>query len=45
MKTMTCEQMSGPCDVSFQRKTADEVIKAEYKHLKGSSAFSGVRHL
>lgn len=34
MKTMTCKQMGGPCDVAFQGNTADEVIKAEDKHLK-----------
>ena len=34
MKTMTCKQMGGPCDVPFHRITADEVIKAEDKHLK-----------
>jgi hypothetical protein len=26
--------MGGPCDVAFQGKSADEVIKAEDKHLK-----------
>ena len=31
---MTCKQMGGPCDLSFQGNTADEVIKAEDKHLK-----------
>ena len=34
MKTMTCQQMGGPCDVAFQGSTADEVIKAEDKHLR-----------
>ena len=34
MKTMTCQQMGGPCDVQFQGKTADEVIKAQDRHLK-----------
>jgi predicted small metal-binding protein len=34
MKTMTCRQMGGPCDVAFQADTADEVIKAQDKHLK-----------
>ena len=31
---MTCKQMGGPCDTSFQGSTADEVIKAQDKHLK-----------
>jgi hypothetical protein len=26
--------MGGPCDVAFHGNTADEVIKAEDKHLK-----------
>ena len=34
MKTMTCKQMGGPCDVPFQGNTADDVIKAQDKHLK-----------
>jgi hypothetical protein len=34
MKTMTCKQMGGPCDMKFQGKTADDVIKAEDKHLR-----------
>ena len=38
MKTMTCKQMGGPCDVAFHGKTADDVIKAEDKHLKEIAA-------
>jgi hypothetical protein len=34
MKTMTCRQMGGPCDAPFQGSKADEVIKAQDKHLK-----------
>lgn len=34
MKTMTCKQMGGPFDHPFHGKSADEVIKAEDKHLK-----------
>jgi len=34
MKTMTCKQMGGPCDVPFHGNTADDVIKAEDEHLK-----------
>ena len=34
MKTMTCRQMGGPCDATFSGETADEVIKAQDKHLK-----------
>jgi len=34
MKTMTCKQLGGPCDFSLRGETADEVIKAQDKHLK-----------
>jgi predicted small metal-binding protein len=34
MKTMTCKQMGGPCDTAFTGSKADEVIKAQDKHLK-----------
>ncbi len=34
MKTMTCKQMGGPCDTKFHGNDANEVIKAQDKHLK-----------
>jgi hypothetical protein len=34
MKTMTCKQMGGPCDLAFHGKTANDVIKAQDQHLK-----------
>jgi len=34
MKTMTCQQLGGPCDRALRGNTADEVIKAQDKHLK-----------
>lgn len=34
MKTMTCKQMGGPCDLPHHGATADEVIKAQDSHLK-----------
>lgn len=34
MKTMTCKQMGGACDTALRGSTADEVIKAQDKHLK-----------
>jgi predicted small metal-binding protein len=34
VKTMTCQQLGGPCDLAHQGNTADEVIKAQDKHLK-----------
>jgi hypothetical protein len=34
MKTMTCRQLGGPCDHQLRGSTADEVIKAQDRHLK-----------
>jgi predicted small metal-binding protein len=34
MKTMTCQQLGGPCDLALHGNTADEVIKAQDKHLR-----------
>jgi hypothetical protein len=33
VKTMTCRQLGGPCDLQLHGDTADEVIKAQDKHL------------
>jgi hypothetical protein len=34
MKTMTCRQLGGPCDLKLQGENADDVIKAQDRHLK-----------
>ncbi len=34
MKTMTCQQLGGPCDLKLRGDTADEVIKSQDQHLK-----------
>ena len=34
MKTMTCKQLGGPCDLALHGSTADEVIKGQDSHLK-----------
>jgi predicted polyphosphate/ATP-dependent NAD kinase len=34
MKTMTCKQLGGPCDLPFHGATANDVIKAQDRHLK-----------
>jgi hypothetical protein len=34
MKTMTCEQLGGPCGHAHLGETADAVIKAQDKHLR-----------
>ena len=44
MKTMTCKQLGGPCDVAFSGSTADEVIKLQDKHLKAVVAEGDVTH-
>jgi predicted small metal-binding protein len=38
MKTMTCQQLGGPCDLALRGETADEVIKAQDRHLKDAVA-------
>ena len=38
MKTMTCKQMGGPCGAAFSGESADDVIKAQDKHLKEAVA-------
>ena len=44
VKTMTCKQLGGPCDVAFQGETADVVIKAQDKHLKEMVAAGDETH-
>jgi hypothetical protein len=34
MKTMTCKQLGGACDVPLRGVTADEVIQLQDAHLK-----------
>ncbi|NRQ51363.1 hypothetical protein [Aeromicrobium stalagmiti] len=34
MKTMTCRQLGGPCELAHTGETADDVINAQDKHLK-----------
>ena len=44
MKTMTCQQLGGPCDFSHHGVTADEVIKAQDRHLKEMVANGDTAH-
>jgi hypothetical protein len=44
MKTMTCEQLGGPCDLALQGETANEVIKAQDRHLKDVVASGDETH-
>jgi Protein of unknown function (DUF1059) len=34
MKTMTCRDLGGPCDLRLSGNDANEVIKAQDKHLE-----------
>jgi predicted small metal-binding protein len=34
MKSMTCQQLGGPCGLEHRGTSADEVIKAQDRHLK-----------
>jgi len=44
MKTMTCQQLGGACDLPLRGSTADEVIKAQDKHLKEAVAAGDTTH-
>ncbi len=44
MKTMTCKQLGGPCELQFHGASADEIIKAQDKHLKEVVASGDVSH-
>ncbi|HUY67507.1 MAG TPA: hypothetical protein VMV06_11865 [Acidimicrobiales bacterium] len=41
---MTRRQLGGPCDFSLRGTTADEVIKAEDRHLKEMVASGDATH-
>jgi hypothetical protein len=44
MKTMTCRQLGGPCDVTHQGATADDVIQAQDRHLKDAVSAGDSTH-
>ena len=44
MKTMTCKQLGGACDLQLRGETADEVIKAQDKHLREAVAAGDAAH-
>lgn len=44
MKTMTCRQLGGPCDDEHRGETADEVIKAQDRHLEQAAAEGDSAH-
>ncbi|HWU23825.1 MAG TPA: hypothetical protein VN088_19965 [Nocardioides sp.] len=45
MKTMTCQQLGGPCDLALSGETADEVIKKQDQHLKDMVAAGDEAHV
>ena len=44
MKTMTCRQLGGACDVPHHGDDANEIIKAQDEHLKEAVAAGDTDH-
>ncbi len=44
MKSMTCRQLGGPCDLEHQGETADEIIAAQDQHLKEAEQSGDASH-
>lgn len=44
MKTMTCRQLGGPCDLQLSGETADEVIKSQDRHLREAVRAGDLSH-
>ena len=44
MKTMTCRQLGGPCDLAHTGESADDVINAQDRHLKEAEKAGDVTH-
>ena len=44
MKTMTCRDLGGPCDLALRGDSADEIIKAQDRHLKEAVAANDSSH-
>lgn len=44
MKTMTCRQFGGPCDLEHRGETADDVIKDQDRHLKEAEKARDAAH-
>lgn len=45
MKTLTCRQLGGPCDLELHGANADEVIKDQDRHLKEAVRAGDESHL
>jgi predicted small metal-binding protein len=44
MKTMTCTQLGGPCELVHRGDDANEVIKAQDRHLRDAVAAGNTDH-
>lgn len=44
MKVMTCRQLGGPCEHELAGETADDVIKAQDRHLNDAVADGDTAH-
>ena len=44
MKTMTCRELGGPCDLEHRGATADDVIQAQDRHLQEAEAAGDATH-
>jgi hypothetical protein len=44
MKTMTCKQLGGPCDLELHGEDANQVIHAQDEHLKEAVAAGDLAH-
>ncbi len=44
MKSMTCNDLGGPCEVRFAGADANEIIKAQDKHLNEAVAGGDASH-
>jgi predicted small metal-binding protein len=44
VKTMTCRQLGGPCDLRLTGQDADEVINAQDQHLREAVAAGDATH-
>ena len=44
MKTMTCRALGGPCGLEHHAESADDVIKAQDRHLKSEEQAGDATH-
>ncbi len=44
MKTMTCKQLGGPCELALRGQSADDVIKLQDAHLNEAVAGGDAAH-